>query len=210
LSVRTELLAPPTPLSSMHTRTQAKEPAAPDQTLLVLLAQTGDRAALEQLLRDSYAPLRRYVTGLIGATLADDILQETSLQIFRKLPTCASPPSSAPGPSGSLRVLPSHISNAPVVGNPSTTHALHTSQPSTPLSASYPTRPSSLSSTRSRLPAEPSSFSTTSTTSRSKRVQPSSRFRLAPPSHASTTESPLFANTSPPKGTQHEPRTPAA
>ena len=38
----------------MHTRTQAKEPATPDQTLLVLLAQTGDRTALEQLLRDAY------------------------------------------------------------------------------------------------------------------------------------------------------------
>ncbi|HXC96058.1 MAG TPA: RNA polymerase sigma factor [Edaphobacter sp.] len=69
----------------MHTRTQAKEPATPDLTLLVLLAQTGDRAALEQLLRDTYAPLRRYITGLVGAAHADDILQETSLQIFRKL-----------------------------------------------------------------------------------------------------------------------------
>jgi len=69
----------------MHTRTQAKEPATPDQTLLVLLAQTGDRTALEQLLRDAHAPLRRYVTALVGAALADDILQETSLQIFRKL-----------------------------------------------------------------------------------------------------------------------------
>jgi RNA polymerase sigma-70 factor (ECF subfamily) len=68
----------------MHTRSQAKEPA-PDQTLLVLLAQTGDRAALEQLLRDAYAPLRRYITRLVGAALADDVLQETSLQIFRKL-----------------------------------------------------------------------------------------------------------------------------
>jgi RNA polymerase sigma-70 factor (ECF subfamily) len=69
----------------MRTRTQAKEPAPPDQTLLVLLAQAGDRAALEQLLRDAYGPLRRYITRLAGAALADDILQETSLQIFRKL-----------------------------------------------------------------------------------------------------------------------------
>jgi RNA polymerase sigma-70 factor (ECF subfamily) len=29
--------------------------------------------------------LRRYITSLAGAALADDILQETSLQIFRKL-----------------------------------------------------------------------------------------------------------------------------
>jgi RNA polymerase sigma-70 factor, ECF subfamily len=75
----------------MHTQTQAKELAPPDQTLLVLLAQAGDRVALEQLLRDAYAPLRRYITRLAGAALADDILQETSLQIFRKLPFLREP-----------------------------------------------------------------------------------------------------------------------
>jgi RNA polymerase sigma-70 factor (ECF subfamily) len=58
-----------------------KEPKTPDQTLLVLLAQTGDRAALEQLLRDTHAPMRRYITRLVGADLADDILQETSLNL---------------------------------------------------------------------------------------------------------------------------------
>ena len=63
----------------------------PDQTLLVLLAQTGDRSALEQLLREAYAPLRRYITRLAGWALADDILQETSLQIFRKLPFLREP-----------------------------------------------------------------------------------------------------------------------
>ncbi len=75
----------------MHTRTQAKELPDPDQTLLILLAQTGDRTALEQLLRDAYTPLRRYVTRLVGGALADDILQETSLQIFRKLPFLREP-----------------------------------------------------------------------------------------------------------------------
>jgi RNA polymerase sigma-70 factor (ECF subfamily) len=79
------------PLSSMQTPTQAKEPAPPGQTLLVLLAQAGDRTALEQLLRDAYAPLRRYITHLAGSALADDILQETSLQIFRKLPFLREP-----------------------------------------------------------------------------------------------------------------------
>ena len=69
----------------MHIRIQEKERENSDQTLLVLLAQAGDRAALEQLLHDAYAPLRRYITHLVGAALADDILQETSLQIFRKL-----------------------------------------------------------------------------------------------------------------------------
>jgi RNA polymerase sigma-70 factor, ECF subfamily len=75
----------------MNDRTEATEPATFDQTLLVLLAQTGDRAALEQLLRDAYAPLHRYITRLAGAALADDILQETSLQIFRKLPFLREP-----------------------------------------------------------------------------------------------------------------------
>jgi RNA polymerase sigma-70 factor (ECF subfamily) len=69
----------------MHAPSHPKEPSASDQTLLVLLAQAGDRAALELLLRNSHAPLRRYITRLAGADLADDILQETSIQIFRKL-----------------------------------------------------------------------------------------------------------------------------
>jgi RNA polymerase sigma-70 factor (ECF subfamily) len=69
----------------------AMEPPTPDQTLLVLLAQAGDRAALEQLLHETHAPLRRYITRLAGADLADDILQETALQIFRKLPHLREP-----------------------------------------------------------------------------------------------------------------------
>src|SRR5215468_1954815 len=69
----------------MYAPSHPEEPHPSDQTLLVLLAQTGDRAALEQLLRNSHALLRRYITRLAGADLADDILQETSIQIFRKL-----------------------------------------------------------------------------------------------------------------------------
>src|ERR1700723_4464686 len=75
----------------MHAPPHMTEPPPPDQPPLVLLAQTGDRDALEQLLRDSHAPLRRYITSLVGADLADDILQETSLQIFRKLPFLREP-----------------------------------------------------------------------------------------------------------------------
>jgi RNA polymerase sigma-70 factor (ECF subfamily) len=86
-SAGTELFFITTALSSMY----SKELQTPDQTLLVLLAQTGDRAALEQLLRDIHAPLRRYISGLAGADLADDILQETALQIFRKLPFLREP-----------------------------------------------------------------------------------------------------------------------
>ena len=59
--------------------------------MLVLLAQAGDRVALEQLLRDAYAPLQRYITYLAGSALVDDILQETSLQICRKLPFLREP-----------------------------------------------------------------------------------------------------------------------
>ena len=81
----TELSAAPTSLSGVCFRTEAKESTTPEQTLLVLLAQAGDRTALEQLLHEAYAPLRCYITRLAGADLADDILQETSIQIFRKL-----------------------------------------------------------------------------------------------------------------------------
>src|ERR1051326_2392877 len=69
----------------MHDPADPKESPISDQTLLVLLAQTGDRTALEQLLRNCHGPLRRYITRLAGPDLADDILQETSIQIFRKL-----------------------------------------------------------------------------------------------------------------------------
>jgi RNA polymerase sigma-70 factor (ECF subfamily) len=61
------------------------EEAAKSQTMLVLLAQAGDRAALEELLREAYGQLRRYVNYLVGTEFAEDVLQETSLQIFRKL-----------------------------------------------------------------------------------------------------------------------------
>src|ERR1700722_16099203 len=70
---------------------QPKELPTQDQTLLVLLAQSGDRAALEQLLHEIHAPLRRYISSLVGTDLADDILQETALQIFRKLPFLREP-----------------------------------------------------------------------------------------------------------------------
>lgn len=75
----------------MSTTSEEKEFAEPSQTLLVLLAQTGDRAALERLLRESHAPLRRYIAGLAGPDLTDDIVQETALQIFRKLPSLREP-----------------------------------------------------------------------------------------------------------------------
>jgi DNA-directed RNA polymerase specialized sigma24 family protein len=42
----------------------------------VLRAQCNDREALEALLRSVQPSLRRYLTGLAGATDADDLLQE--------------------------------------------------------------------------------------------------------------------------------------
>jgi RNA polymerase sigma-70 factor (ECF subfamily) len=56
-----------------------------DDALLVLLAQTGDIAAFEKLLRRLHAPLRKYVRNLAGESSADDILQDVSLQIFRQI-----------------------------------------------------------------------------------------------------------------------------
>lgn len=59
---------------------------APDPRL-VLLAQQGDRQALDGLLRLSQASLGRYVASLVGgdAALADDVLQETLLRIVTRL-----------------------------------------------------------------------------------------------------------------------------
>lgn len=53
---------------------------------LVLRAQAGDRAALEELLRLAQGPLYRYLSGVTGdAGAAEDVLQETLLRIARKL-----------------------------------------------------------------------------------------------------------------------------
>lgn len=52
----------------------------------VLRAQTGDREALDELLRLIQEPLYRYIVSLISSrTLAEDILQEVFILIYRKL-----------------------------------------------------------------------------------------------------------------------------
>lgn len=56
-----------------------------DEPILVVLAQAGDTDALEALLRRVYRPLRAFVTSLVGAPLADDVLQEIALTIFKNL-----------------------------------------------------------------------------------------------------------------------------
>jgi RNA polymerase sigma-70 factor (ECF subfamily) len=56
------------------------------QTLRVLRAQAGDRPALDGLLRSVQAPLYRYIRSLIGdPALAEDVLQDVFLLIYRKL-----------------------------------------------------------------------------------------------------------------------------
>jgi RNA polymerase sigma-70 factor, ECF subfamily len=52
----------------------------------VLLAQTGDREALARLLAAIQMPLYRYLARLCGEDrLAEDLLQESLLQVYRKL-----------------------------------------------------------------------------------------------------------------------------
>jgi RNA polymerase sigma-70 factor, ECF subfamily len=62
-----------------------------DEAALVIRAQCGDRAAMEQVLRQVQPALRRYVVRLVGPTAADDVLQETLISIARKLTWLAEP-----------------------------------------------------------------------------------------------------------------------
>lgn len=56
------------------------------EEFLVLRAQTGDREALNELLKIVQTPLFRYISRLTdGANLAEDVLQEVFLIIYRKL-----------------------------------------------------------------------------------------------------------------------------
>jgi len=51
----------------------------------VLRAQCNDREALEALLRNVQPSLRRYLSGLAGATDADDLLQDVLVIVVRRL-----------------------------------------------------------------------------------------------------------------------------
>ena len=56
------------------------------QSRWVLLAQAGDREALDQLLRSIQSPLHAYLLRLCGRPAdADEVMQETLLQVYRKL-----------------------------------------------------------------------------------------------------------------------------
>ena len=52
---------------------------------LVLQARAGDREALERLLSGIQSRLLGYISGVVDRTAADDVLQETFLQICRNL-----------------------------------------------------------------------------------------------------------------------------
>jgi RNA polymerase sigma-70 factor, ECF subfamily len=57
-----------------------------DETFLVLRCQSGDREAFDLLLETIQASLWRYISNLSGAPdLADDILQDVFLIIYRKI-----------------------------------------------------------------------------------------------------------------------------
>jgi DNA-directed RNA polymerase specialized sigma24 family protein len=55
------------------------------QSLLVALAQSGDKGAFERLFLAIHPPLLRYIGGIVGYEQAEDVLQETFLQIYRKI-----------------------------------------------------------------------------------------------------------------------------
>jgi RNA polymerase sigma-70 factor (ECF subfamily) len=56
-----------------------------DENLLIALVQRGDVAAFEKLLARLHRPLRSYVTRMVGVLLAEDVLQEISLKIYRQV-----------------------------------------------------------------------------------------------------------------------------
>jgi RNA polymerase sigma-70 factor (ECF subfamily) len=59
---------------------------------LILLAQQGDRAALDSVLREHQGSLHRYIATILGdRTAAEDVLQETLFRIARKLQWLAEP-----------------------------------------------------------------------------------------------------------------------
>ncbi len=60
--------------------------SAEREVFLVLRAQSGDRGALDALLASAQEPLYRYVLSLVREPhLAEDVLQETFVRVYRKL-----------------------------------------------------------------------------------------------------------------------------
>jgi RNA polymerase sigma-70 factor, ECF subfamily len=56
-----------------------------DEILMVLLAQQGDVSAFEELLRRLHGPLRQYVNRMVGASDADDVMQDSAIRLYRNI-----------------------------------------------------------------------------------------------------------------------------
>lgn len=56
-----------------------------DEVMWALRAQCGDRNALEHLLRSVQPAIHRYVTRVVGATEADDVVQDVLVAIARNV-----------------------------------------------------------------------------------------------------------------------------
>jgi RNA polymerase sigma factor (sigma-70 family) len=62
-----------------------------DESALVSAAQSGDRAAMQQLLISNWTWLRCLVYGVIGTGNMDDVLQDISIKVIRKISTLRDP-----------------------------------------------------------------------------------------------------------------------
>ena len=82
----------------------------------MLRAQCNDREALEALLRSVKPSLRRYLSGLAGATDADDLLQDVLVIIIRirKLGMLDDPKLFRPWSFRIARGIPAHQEAAPL------------------------------------------------------------------------------------------------
>lgn len=62
-----------------------------EQAQWVLLAQCGDRAAIERLLASVQPALTRYLRAIVGNRDAEDVAQEVLVAIYRRLDTLSHP-----------------------------------------------------------------------------------------------------------------------
>ena len=62
-----------------------------NESALVCAAQSGDRAAMQQLLISNWTWLRCLVYGVVGTTNLDDVLQDICVKVIRKITTLRDP-----------------------------------------------------------------------------------------------------------------------
>jgi RNA polymerase sigma factor (sigma-70 family) len=62
-----------------------------NESALVCAAQSGDRAAMQQLLISNWTWLRCLVYGVVGTANLDDVLQDISIKVIRKIATLRDP-----------------------------------------------------------------------------------------------------------------------